>query len=70
MLQWINGDNLINISVEDYLNNDERMTAVAEDFFYKLNILIYCLSDVVVGWLTRNCTPSLREDRILVVSLP
>ena len=51
--QWINNNNLVNISGKDYLQDDERMAVVAAEFCQKSNGLIFGSIGVVDGWLVR-----------------
>ena len=51
--QWINNNNLVNISGDDYLQDDKSMAAVAAEFYRKSNELIPGSIGEVDGWLTR-----------------
>ena len=59
--QWINDNNLVNISGEDYLQDDDRMAAVAAEFCRKSNGLIRGSIGAVDGWLVRIRKPQERD---------
>ena len=59
--QWISNNNLVNISGEDYLKDDDRMAAVAAEFCQKSNGLIRGSIGAVDGWLVRIWKPQERE---------
>jgi len=58
---WINDDNIVNINGEEYLNDEERLAAVADEFRSRSNGLITGAICAVDGWLVKISKPSVSD---------
>ena len=61
---WINNDRLININGEDYLNGNERMATVANDFAIRSQGLFKGAIGTLDGWLVKVKRPTEIRDKV------
>ena len=61
---WINDDKLVNINGEEYLDDEERMAKVANDFAIGSNGLITGAIGALDGWLVKIRRPTKRRDKV------
>ena len=66
---WINDDSLVNISGEDYLNDDRRMAKVANDFATGSKRILKRAIGALDGWLVKIKRPTKIRDKVSKSSL-